>query len=409
MSHAELLTLQRLGERLTAAYARLIEELPKDARGISGMARYLDIHKATCQRVVEGTTSSADAIEALARFPGIKALRQHLEACERRGMSAAVLDPCAAAITQMEAELESRHLSRQGLIDFLASLRYQSEGASSSLQDRRATEQRRSLHNAAKGLCGEDLEAKVAIGVIMPSKKRPDRLEITLVSAMLGVAREPFARPIAPFVLNGWHDQFETIGPGKGRRPAGEEPRFALLEEFSTAGLRTSRLAGDDARTLLVVDTESTTPGATVDVAIMFSSDAARNPLVIPGARITAAARIIQPTHLLISDTYVHTSIASEAPRIACMALTAPPGDAPGGGLDECWYDRFPDTPRLMLLDPSASIGARATRAERITQRLTDFLFRTVHEQLGLNVRELVGHRCIVKYPIWQSEYRAYL
>lgn len=407
MAQNDLVILERLGDRLISAFARLIGALPAQSRGISGMSRYLGVHKATCQRLVEGVTKSDQGVSAFVRLPGVEALQALLRACRKKGVDAARIEACDAAVDRWEAEMRSRGVSQRGLVDLIASLRTGKEVGPSDLTERRAMEQRRALYGAARRLTGEDVAIKIGIGVIEPlhggsgASTAARRFRVTAVAALLGVRRELFARPIAPFVISGSHDALPIVRPG-GVQPNRAPTTFQLLPEFSTAGLHAVRLAETEARTLLVVDTDGTPEGESVDVAVLFTAE-----MTLPkGVRISAAARVVQPTQTLVNDVYVHAALARDAhPTAGCFALTATPGDRPGGGPDECWHDRFPESARPYELRGQETTGGRAGRAESVADRLA----RRVFELRGMDADRFRAWRTLVRYPVWQSEYRTYV
>lgn len=410
MAQNDLVILERLGDRLISAFARLISALPAQARGISGMSRYLGVHKATCQRLVEGVTKSDQGLSAFVRLPGVDALRALLKACRKKGADAARVEACEAAVERWDAELRRRGVSQRGLVEMIASLRTGKDAPASDLTERRAMEHRRALYGAARRLTGEDVAIKIGIGMIEPlpgggmgagSPATARRFRVTAVAALLGVRRESFARPIAPFVIAGSHDALPIVRSSVAQ-PAREPTRFQLLSEFSTAGLHAVRLAETEARTLLVIDTDGTPEGESVDVAVLFTTET-----TLPkGVRISAAARVVQPTQLLVNDVYVDASLARDAHPVAgCFALTATPGDRPGGGPDECWHDRFPETVRPVMVRPAERSVGKAARAEAVANQLAVRMF----EMRGAAAAGFRGWRTLVRYPVWQSEYRTYV
>lgn len=400
MPKQDLITLERLGERLISSFARLIQGLPESGRGISGMARHLRVHKATCQRVVEGATKCDQGLSAFVRFPGVEALRGFLKACRKKGVEEGRIEACEAAVARWEQELDERGLSQRGLVDLIASIRAGTR-AGAELSERRATEQRRALYGAARRLTGEDVEAKVTVGFLerIDERRSGRTYRATLVSALLGARRESFARPIAPFIIS----DADELREGE---PVTQSVRhgFTLLTQFSTTGLKAVKVSESDRRMLLVVDAESAGGSdAAVDVAVMFTTE-----FTLPeDARLSAAARIVQPTQTLVHDVYLSGELAREAkPMTGCFALTAPPGDAPGGGPDECWYDRFPDGTRPERIPARASGENRKRGPEATAIRLAAHVRQLRGISEGADCR---GFRTIVRYPVWQSEYRMYL
>lgn len=400
MQRKQLDQLQRDGDRLIAAWRQLLEALPPSAQGISALARFLNLPKGTCQRVVEGATSSKDGLHAYARFPGPEALRSVAEACARTlpvdGTVMSAADSALSATAKFAATLEEMGLSQRGLIETIAKARA-SDAGSAVREDRQRTE-RRALFTAAANVTGEHLDAKLAVGVYLPSEK-PGRMRVQVALGFRGIRREPGARPVVPFIYAGyWDHPAPPVRKAPDGTPGGAQ--WEVIEELSTAGLRAERIAGDEDRTLLVVDTEHvpmTKRG--VDIAMRFTSDAPLDPRGSSVAKLVPSMRIMQPTRVLVHDMYIHRDLlASRKPRAACFSLSAPPGDGPGGSYQECWYERFPDK-------VTASRMKRAPLADMYADALEVLAAQAVGD---LDPADLVAFRCTVAYPLWQSEYRVY-
>lgn len=406
MDRAVIDQLSRDGERLIAAFQGVIRALPASARGIGPMARYLGLHKGTCQRVVEGAQGSRDGLHAYARFPGVAALRTYLDACGRVGLPDEDLGGARAAVDRLDAALDRLDVSQRGLLDLIAAT---GEGRrDSAVYENRALVERRSLYSAARRVTGESVEAKVVIGLVMPSPVRQGRLRLVVVSSLRGIVRQPYARPVVPFVLTG--PSVLPIMPGdREQTDAADAPTFEVLRGFSTAGVRAVPLtSGRQDRTLLVVDTDHLPEGDRdgVDTTVQFIADAPLDPRANPGVRLAPAARITQPTRALIHELHVHRDLdLTRPPRVGCFALCAPPGDAEGGGYEECWYERFPEAPPVEPLDAPGPRRVRTDPLARFAGDLSGHIF----DSQALDRRRFISWRCRVPYPLWQTEYRAYL
>jgi hypothetical protein len=404
MQRKQLDQLQRDGDRLIASWRALLAAMPEDAQGISALSRFLNLPKGTCQRVVEGAYSSKDGLHAYARFPGPEALRTVAEACARAMAADAKViaesDGALGATAKFASNLEEMGLSQRGLIDAIA--RARANDAGSAVREDRARTERRALFTAASNVTGEHLDAKIAVGAYVPSAKA-GRMHVRVALAFRGIRREPGARPVVPFIYAGyWEHPAPPIRKAPPGTPSG--PDWEVIESLSTAGLRAERIAGEQDRTLLVVDTEHVAASKPskhgVDIAMQFTSDAPLDPRGGAFARLVPSVRIMQPTRLLVHDMYIHKSLlAARRPRAACLSLSAPAGDGPGGSYQECWYERFPDKVSV------AKIGRKSADLDSfadVVQVLAD------HALEGVNPTDMVAFRCFVAYPLWQSEYRVY-
>lgn len=400
MQRKQLDQLQRDGDRLIAAWRQLLESLPSNAQGISALARFLNLPKGTCQRVVEGAMSSKDGLHAYARFPGPEALRSVAEACARTLPDDAAVgvaaDGALSATAKFASTLEEMGLSQRGLIDAIAKAR--ASDAGSAVREDRQRIERRALFTAAANVTGEHLDAKVAVGVYLPSEKS-GRMRVQVALAFRGIRREPGARPVVPFIYAGYWDH---PAPPVRKAPAGTPggAQWEVIEDLSTAGLRAERIAGEQDRTLLVVDTEHvpmTKRG--VDIAMRFASDAPLDPRGSSMAKLVPSVRIMQPTRALVHDMYIHRDLlVGRKPRAACFSLSAPPGDGPGGSYHECWYERFPDR-----------VAATRMKRSPLADTYADVLEVLAAQAIGdVDPADLIAFRCTVAYPLWQSEYRVY-
>lgn len=401
MQRKQLDQLQRDGDRLIAAWQQLLATLPEPAQGISALARYLSLPKGTCQRIVEGANSSKDGLHAYARFPGPEALRSVAQAC----INAANEDPATimaaeaalGATAKFATVLQETRLSQTGLIHAIAKAR--ASNAGSAVREDRQRTQRRALFTAASNVTGEQLDAKLAAGVYMPSDN-PGRMHVQVALAFRGIRREPGARPVVPFIYAGyWDHPAMHIRKAPPSTQSGAD--WEIIESLSTAGLRAERIVGEQDRTLLVVDTEhvpATKHG--VDIAMTFNSDAPLDPRGSTTARLAPSVRIMQPTRVLVHDMFIHRDLLEgRRPRAACLSFSAPPGDSKGGSYQECWYERFPDEVLVSKLNRrSPDVDTYA----EVLQTLSDKAFA------GCSPADFIAFRCHVAYPLWQSEYRVY-
>ena len=408
--------IRRAGDRLRSAIRALINALPDEEQGISAMSRYLDVHKATCQRIVEGIERSGDGAAALVRFPGVAGLRLVVEAAQHRGVPSATAEAALSAIAGYEELLSQNGKTQRGLVQLVSSLRRNIDDSGQADDPASPTRSRRALFEAAREVSGEEVDVKAACSLMMPHPSDPKRLFVCVISSLNGVRRQLFSRPIVPFVLGAsWSRSFAGATRSRPSNPSPDLPTFELLPDFSTPNLNLVKLEAADARTLLLVDlkkpadaphTGASRRGVTLgpaDVAVRFTTTAKPNPVHVPGAWLDTAGRITQPTRLLVIDIYVHTSlIADRVPVVGCYSLAAPPGDSVQGTPDQCWHERFPEYPQLQKLSRSRDVIHCPEFPRQVT--LSERLFASN----DIAPDHFAGFRCVVEYPLWQSEYRVY-
>lgn len=408
MPEYHLMRIRRVGDRLRAAFRALVDGFPPGARNISGMSRWLAVHKATCQRLVEGLDASRDGLTCFARFPGVEGLRMAIEAARGRGVASDLLESASAAVGEYETLLHGCGRTQRGLVRVIESLRVEAAGPQGQPDREMQEEQRKALFDGARRVTGEELRGKSLIVIIRPRPDQASRLDAFMYSRLVGARRHSFSRPIVKFMLGGWWSHLPSAdAPARPAGVAGETLPFELIERFSTAGVRPVRIGAADARTLVVVDLDST-PGdgdghGPADVTGRFHSSAMPNPLWDNRARLNCTVRIANPVRVLLMEVYLHhTLAASLVPQLACYSLAAPPGDSPDGGPDQCWYERFPDMPEVVRHPRGRCPGAHPAFSRH------DELVAHAFEREGIDPADYQAFRAEAAYPIWQSEYRMY-
>lgn len=410
MSEYDLMRIRRVGDRLRAAFRALVDSFPPNARNISGMSRWLSIHKATCQRIVEGLDPARDGLTAFGRFPGVEGLQLLISASATRGVSSDLLTASTAAVGEYEQLLAAHGRTQRGLVRIIESLRIEAAGPEGQPDRDLAEDQRKALFDGARRVTGEELRGKSLVAIIRPRTDLPARLEAIFYTRLIGVRRHSYSRPIVTFILGGWWSHLHPSEPAISGRPKGvasEVPPFNLVEEFSTAGIKPVRIGGADARTLVVVDLDNVPSDGDgqgpADVTGRFCSTTMPNPLWDTRAKLNCTARITSPARALLMDVYLHHDLASElVPQLACYSVTAPPGDSPDGGPDQCWYERLPDLPDVLQIG-----RANTPRPHPVFPR-HDHLVRHAFTREQIDPEDFLGFRSEVAYPIWQSEYRMY-
>jgi hypothetical protein len=393
-----------VGDRLRAGLRTLVDGFPPPARNISGMSRWLGVHKATCQRIVEGLDPSRDGLTTFARLPGTEGIRTHIAAARAKGVSHDATDAATAAVEEYESLLAAYGHTQRGLVRIIESLRLAAAGPDGQPDRELAEDQRKALFDGARRVTGEELKGKGLVAFIRPRADQPSRLIGTFYTQLAGVRRYSFSRPIVSFIYSGFWSHDEEPRPPN---VAEERLPFQMVAPFSTAGLKAVKINSRDARTLAVVDLDAV-PGdgegfGPADACVKFSSVAVPNPLWEKDVRLNVAVRIANPARALTMDVFVHHSIAaSVVPIVACYSLAAPPGDSPDGAPDKCWYERFPDSPQLLQLG-----RGNAQRPRSLLSRHEELIVHGFRDE-GLDPAEFMGYRCETLYPIWQSEYRLY-
>jgi hypothetical protein len=400
----QLARVRRVGDRLRSTLRAQVARLPEEARGISGMARHLRVHKATCQRLVEGLSGAGDGADAVTLLPGVQGLRLVIRAARGKGINGGTVEAAAAAVDEYEELLAELGATQRGLARLVGAAGRAAGGDEAG--ERVAVAHRRALYGAARDVTGESVEGKSSIFLARPDERDPARLRVAIVLSLAGARRAAFSRPIVPFIIGAGAAEGGAAGP-------------EILPGFSTAGLRAAPLEGGAGRTAMVLELPPDPEGVPhaalgpADVAVRFTAGGKVNPLVDAGARVDFATRIAQPCRALVHDVLVPRELAAACrPVSGCFALSAPPGNTPEGAPERCWHDMFPEAApvravkgRAVLSPPRLGGGAGA---EALAERHAG-LVRALLEREGVDAAGLVGLRMEVEYPVWQTEYRLYL
>ncbi len=388
-------TLSLTTERLRSALGALIAEFPQRARSMGGMARWLGVSKASAQRLVEALTPTHDPTDALRRLPGTAALTAIVTAAERRGVDPAHITRARAAIDQY-AVLVRTHARSQRAFNQLLSV-----GVGQAAPRLPTRAERRALHAAAVAVSGESLGVKSVIAFVDPSPSSPNNLRVRSLVSLLEARRRTFARPLVASLIAGWWSNVRTERAST-RTDVGA-PAAEVVEPLCTAPVRPVPVVSADAHTALLIDFPDT-PDAEgwlgpLDVAMWFAHDRVNHPLTDPRARLSAAARIHQPTRLLVHDIFLHRSLADHLrPRVSAVSMVALPGDLPGVETDALWFERFPDATDIQRLPPGLAPCPGCQRHLKLTQHAV--------ERAGINTDDFEVFRCRVEFPAWQLEYR---
>jgi hypothetical protein len=347
------------------------------------------VHKATCQRVVEGLSEKVETLEGLARLPGVAALKMHATACERAGVAAPIVAEARAAIDEYATVLRRRGLTHEKVRRLVMVSR--DRGEEGALAQKR----RKALFDAAALVSGERADAKTVAIVITPGPT-PATTEMCALVSMIQAEREPFARPMTLAALGAWWTHVPGLKPETVPDEMRQPPSFEVVQDLSTAPIKAVELDTSPGRAVVVIEA----PGSgTCDATVLFrmhgtaGTDATRS--------IAAAARINVPVKTLIMDVMVHRSLDVAPTVTGCFALSAAPGDRPEGAPDRLWHERLADTPRVNEFD--------ASRPPRCTVSVQEELVQRLLSAAKVSPSDVRCFRLEIKYPIWQSEYRVYM
>lgn len=355
-----------LGDRLGDRLGALLHALPPRARGITGLARYLQVGKSTCQRVVEGVR--AEGTEVIRDLPGSAGLRAVVEASRSRGVDSAVCDAALDAIEALDGLVADAGGSKARLLAALDAI----ERFGGPREDSEEAE-RRDLVEAAGRLLADLSDVRLTVRAYAPGSE--GRLRRYIAVGQVGLRRAPGAGPLlgAHIIRDG--DDHADAGP-------------ALIEGFSTPGVQIRRDASPHPAGYWV---EGQRPGEPFTYLIE-----PRPPYDGPTGPIRAASFLQTPTRGLLVDLFVHRDL----PFRGAPSCAARPPDRNNWVMndpsaDERWpHAVLPAALGPALRHPTSTLWPRLSDAEK-----------ALFERWKLNPGEFTGYRVELRYPIWCALY----
>jgi hypothetical protein len=183
----EAATLIRLSDELTTALRGVIDSSRLRGLGPMEIARTLGIDKTLTSRLLTALRAP-DPLAALGSLPGAVPLRQFVRAAREHGASARAVRAADRELLAFDQELQRTFGTRTRLDAALAD----------ALPDARRRQQesaRQAVHRGLSLIKGVSIDLASVTWLILPSPDHPDRADVIVLAAFLGVHRlRPSAR-----------------------------------------------------------------------------------------------------------------------------------------------------------------------------------------------------------------------
>lgn len=407
LSIEETARAERVARRMQAELARVVDALPPPARAATEMSRHLGLARNTCQRVVAAVADTSPEPRLLGRLPGVEGLRQFVEAVRAAGVEngrtaalSLAVDEFASAIAEL-AGSQSRLIKRLQAAAEVAGGRREPGGLASEPARRR-------LFEGAVDCVGRSLDLHLSILAFRRRSGPGEGIESFAVTGLIGYRARADGMPL----LLEYGDTIADAAAGERHRatmldeaPAEGRTPQAVLEAFSTSPppVIVSQDASGELYQMLQPAAGEQPEGGPVDIVLAHRASfvpRSTQPNAPPLDQIWALMNT--PARHLLLDVYLDRELAA-----ACV----PSMDAQLWLQDlnpkKPWATRLPHTPPLEFLGLGgpAGQGLRDSAAEAIYPRhgeLTSFILGRV----GWSLRDLVGYRCSMPYPVWRAGYR---
>ncbi|HRP62432.1 MAG TPA: hypothetical protein PK400_03985 [Phycisphaerales bacterium] len=403
LSVEEARLADRVGRRVHEQVRAFLASLPAEARNASGLARFLDIDRTTCQRLVFAASRPYTGPEVFDRLPGVRGLRQIIDAANRAtpAVKPDVLAALIAATDRFDEAIQALGGSQTALLRRIAATHLAAPDPTKTSAGDTAPARRR-LFDAAAEITGRFSETWVAIYIYAPlGGSRDAMIDVARAHGLVGHIARPDAVPLTfhnftsrredepegepQQIFHGLNDAADSDAPG------------SVLTEFSSspAPVVSSRQPGEYLVQAIDMETGGRAPGGAID--LMFGTHSTMpHPAISPPRIEEVWAMINFPVRRMVFDVYLHRDMARECIPSLDMHLWRPDFAAHVG---DRWQTRFSEAPRLELL--GQGLTNAATPAYTRHAELTQFLFR----RLSLDAGRFVGYRCAVDYPAWRTGY----
>ncbi len=400
ISESSLVRLQFLGRRLAGELGAIIEAVAEPMRTARGLAKTLGVDRGTAQRALVAARLTSEPLEALARGPGVAALRQIAKGAQDGGVHADAVRALSAATDQIESTLRELGISQAALMRSIdpepaESSQGWSQGSGASVTfsggagNSDPVEQRRRLFEAAAEALGRAMESRTIVMITRPKQGDPSKVEIFGAHGVIGYRARPDAMPM---VLG------KTVETPGTVQPAGVMPQLLSGErpmmDFCTQPLAlvTSRQRGREVHAVI----EPRSPDEAVDVVLASKAPDDDENSKHFGKVQETRFNIRVPTRAAVFDMYLERSLAQNCVPSLDLYLWPREGRSPR---PSTWYDALPGAPLLAVLGQGIRHSASQFYARQ--SELTAATF----EAAGWNPDLYVGYRCQVAYPHWASCY----
>lgn len=221
----ETAAIIRISDQLTTALRRLIDTSPLRGLGPIEIARTLEVDKTLASRLLTALRA-ADPVAALGALPGAAPLRHFIRAARDHGAGGNAVRAAERELRLFEQELQRTFGTRTRLDAAIAD-------ALPHARRRQQVAARQAVYRGVSLTRGVSIDLISTTWLLHPSADDPDRLDITVLAAFIGVRR---LRPTARVRIASSHARAD---PGAG---ASLLTDFCRPADLSIAAMRDGQL-----------------------------------------------------------------------------------------------------------------------------------------------------------------------
>jgi len=385
----------RLAGRLHSELRAVLRTLPNETRTASGLARYLELERTGCQRMMSALSTEQPDAHVLARLPGIVTLQTILQRAEERGASN---EAVAAARTAVEllAEFFERAggsqsvFARRLLISNSASEPVTTAGSQSNAQ---------ALFESARLAIGRWSALQLQTAIYRPDPISPNGMQTARMRGFIGHQASPHAPPLVLLsrktTMAGEPTsiaEYEALDDTQ----KGNGPVYAATPFCSDSAVRIANRRGGGVMAQ-VVDAPEHLECSGFD---FVTADRSVHAVPLPCTENPPIHELWvspdYPAARLLFDVWQHRDLARcSIPSLSAHLYRINVMETPG----DRWYTKLAGGPKLELLGTGIEQAA-SPFWDRHTEAL-----RWMFDHLGWDPQEFVGYRCEVHFPLWRIGY----
>ncbi len=405
LKEAEVAQIRRAGEHFKKVLRDTFELFPRSARSIAGLARWTQVNKSTCQRLVQAYTKSSDGLDVIVTLPGVTGLRQLQESLTDSMDNSEKLKPFFGMITEYEDLIFEFASSQSELKRYLQ--KFQRRNSKSYPSHNRKL--KKEAYEINREISGESVDVYIGVHYFRVNQQDPAFIDELVVSQKLGVELTNFARPFVqnfggnlsvidihdPTVIN--HHNLKAFN----QKQSGEY----FLEEFSTPGIEKCYAGLGNLKDSLVYNHTMEGGGfSQFDIALAhFDYQTQPNPLTHEPKTICQSLLQRSPAKRLLLFALVDKRLDKASDIQSGCYPTSVRVHEKDHRPEDLWSERFIDSPEIKLFQPGDADLAVKTKLDKI-----DPLIEMGFNLLDESPDDYTGYFIEAEYPLWLTSHRFY-
>ena len=398
-SETDLIHLNRTGEQLKSAIRNLIDQMPRKAHSIAGMAKWLDANKSTCQRMLNVMNKTQDGLDVIQMVPGFEGINQFIECAKVKGIDEVLIQEAKKASKTFKADIAIFGRSHAQLKRRLAALK-EKQQVQYSLSTAEAN--RKAHYDASRMMLAESSDLTFAAMIAQPNAKDDDYYQEFAIVSRQGVSVQKQARPFMQYYSQ---DDLPFVSePNVSLENVQVLEKFDLgiVEQFSSVDLKEAYSGYSHTSSSLVFSNMDSSEKP-FDATFIFNDPKdAKNPLKGHFKTTTHSISIKIPTKRLVMLVFLHKDFDRRSSvNVGCYPYSLQV-ERESHTYDEIWNDRFPEFPDLAIINSVTSLTemTEVSNADEMIEYLFDYA--------QVSRDDYVCYMIDVNYPIWSTTYRMY-